>query len=50
VIVVSAERTSVTVHEVFDAGALDFVAKPFTRDRIVAALKRAIPPELLEVD
>lgn len=46
-IVVSAETSRAI--EAFDLGVLDFVAKPFTRDRLEKALRRFWSPELQDV-
>lgn len=43
IIVVSAERAAVKVRDVLEAGAVDFVAKPCTKERVTAALKRTVP-------
>lgn len=43
VVVVSAERGVRMVREVLEAGVVDFVAKPFLRERVLQALKKAVP-------
>ena len=42
-VVVSAERGVRAVREVLEAGVLDFVAKPFLRERVMQAIKKAVP-------
>lgn len=48
VIIVSAERGVATVRDVLEAGAVDFVAKPFVKARVIAARKRAVPEHILD--
>lgn len=43
VVVVSAERGVHVVREVLEAGVVDFVAKPFLRERVMQAIKKAVP-------
>ncbi len=50
VIIVSAERAVRVVREALAAGVVDFVAKPFQRDRVLAALKRAVPQSQFAID
>lgn len=48
VIIVSGERGLVVVRDAFEAGAVDFVAKPFMKERVISALKRAVPAHFLQ--
>lgn len=49
VVVVSAGRSVRVVQEVLTAGIVDFIAKPFERERVIRALRRAVP-ELALID
>lgn len=43
VVVVSADRGVRVVQEVLSMGVVDFIAKPFERERVLRALRRAVP-------
>ncbi len=47
VIVVSGEHGVVVVRDALEAGAVDFVVKPFMKERVIRALNRAVPGHFL---